>query len=169
MYYPTLLVQKKKYFASDFSRWYSLTKFNLSELPYIRTEAQFCLFLFRKYGEGRFMCLASVHGRRGFFVFWIGNIRSDGFVRDIKSSKWVGSLSDEQLGVQEQDQQTDEYFIERERREAEAKNKVRRKRRGVHPWLIPAGRTGDWHDFNSSIDGRYQEYLNGDYVEQSIW
>ncbi len=116
----------------------------------IKTEKQFCIYMLQKYGEGTYMVLAYVKRRKGCFVFWIGDIYRNGFKRNCKTTAWVDRLDDEKLGIYRDDYENDGYWDERDEKVKKYKSKVRRKRRGVHPYLVPA-KPGDWHDYSELI------------------
>ena len=53
----------------------------------IKTEAQLCYYIYCKFGEGRYMVLAHQRGYKPFWKFWIGFIKSNGFIRDLNKAK----------------------------------------------------------------------------------
>jgi hypothetical protein len=81
-----LMIQKKHRFSESFARWYTQEKMLLDDHSSIKTEAQLCGYMYRKYGAGRFMVLAYQKGYSGFWCFWLGEIFRNGFVREGKKN-----------------------------------------------------------------------------------
>lgn len=59
------------------------------------TEADLCKYIYSKFGEGRFMILAWKPRHEGFFCFWLGNLYSNGFIRDVNKNKDLSKLKEE--------------------------------------------------------------------------
>ena len=150
IYPPLLLIQKKTFWSSGFSRWYTKDKVVLNPDSKIKTEKQFCLWLLQKHGEGTFMVLAYVKRRKGCYVFWIGDIHRNGFRRNCKTTGWVHRLDDQKLGINRNDYENDSYWNERDEQIEKYRSKVRKKRRGVSPYLVPS-KPGSWYDFEGWV------------------
>lgn len=139
-----LMIQKKKFWSSGFSRWYSVGNVLLDDFTYIKTEAQFCLWLLRSYGEGRFMIRAVRKGRKGFWIFFIGDIGLNGFKRDRKNNVWIDRLPEDKLGVYPDEYYQDEYTKEEHKQQLIRKKKHRP--RNLYG-LIPSQPVGHVHQF----------------------
>lgn len=150
-----LLIQKKKFWGTgtgfsgrSFGRWYSVGKATIEGQGLIKTEAQLCLFLKRKYGVGRFMVTAIRKGRKGLFVFWLGEIYKDGFTRDKKNSQWIESIETPYDSENYEDEEG--YNSRKEKYIGHKQNSYRHKKRGPD-CLEPSQPVGNNHS--------YQEYL----------
>lgn len=61
----------------------------------ISTEAELCRYIFNTYGEGRYHIVAWQKGLRGFWLYWLGNINEQGFIRDKRKNKELDKLKGE--------------------------------------------------------------------------
>lgn len=112
-----LNIQKLGKTRGDWVRYHCVEKMILDEYSPIQTEAQFCSYLFHKYGAGRFKVDAFQKGHKGFWLFWIGNLYSNGFVRDINKNKEVDRLQKalaRTKSYEEQEEIREEIQFERE-------------------------------------------------------
>ena len=67
----------------------------LEENGVIKTEAQLCYYMYKKFGSGRFSCLGFKKGIRGFWLFWLGNLYENGFIRDKNKNVELEKLKEE--------------------------------------------------------------------------
>lgn len=161
-----ILIQKKKFFPSTFSRWYSQRKIILDvDSGPIRTEAQFCHYLLLNFGVGYFMCIATRKGKKGFWLFWKGTLDMNGFIRDKKVSTYLHNLevSPEELGLNPQDFRTErayenEYNIRKDEFIEDKINKRRRIRSGPLG-LRPSQPISHKHDYQEHRRENYGKYL----------
>ncbi len=56
---------------------------------HIKSESQFCKFLYDYYGKGFFSCLAWKVGHKNIISYWKGIIDKNGFTRDLFNSDWI--------------------------------------------------------------------------------
>lgn len=76
----------------DWVRYHLSEKMLLDDYSLIQTEAQLCSYMFHKYGVGRYKIDAFQKGRKGLWIFWIGYLYPNGFVRDINKNREVERL-----------------------------------------------------------------------------
>ena len=95
-----LIIKKPKQTKGDWAFYREIDKVMIDEESPIKTEAQFCHFMYKKYGEGRYQVLAFRKGVRGFWLFWLGNLYSNGFVRDLGKNKYMDQLQKEHLAAE---------------------------------------------------------------------
>lgn len=98
-------------------KYYPKEKMLLDEYSPIQTEAQLCSYIFHKYGEGRYRIDAFQKGHKGFWVFWIGNLYPNGFMRDISKNKEIDRLQKalaRTKSYEEQEEIREEMQFERE-------------------------------------------------------
>jgi hypothetical protein len=123
-----IMIQKKYQINSGFNRYYTVDRIIIDNDSPIKTEAQLCWYIYRKFGEGRFMCLAFQKGRKSFWNFWTGFLYENGFVRDIGENKEIFKLKKELANVndyEEREMITEEIDLEREISAEEKKEKWR--------------------------------------------
>lgn len=90
-----LLIQKQHRYSSGFFRWYPVKRMLLTEDSWIRSEADFCTYLYRLAGPGRYSVLAWQKGKESFWLFWLGNLYEHGFTRDKKKNTYIDKLKGE--------------------------------------------------------------------------
>lgn len=73
-------------------KYYFMEGLLLEENSPIQTEAQLCWYIYSKYGEGRYQILAWKKGVKGFWMFWLGNLYENGFIRDVRKNTEVDRL-----------------------------------------------------------------------------
>lgn len=87
-----IIVKKPKQTRGDWAFYKEVDRILLDDNSKIKTEAQFCFYMYKKYGEGRIQCLAFQKGHQGFWLFWLGNLHSNGFIRDLHKNKELEKL-----------------------------------------------------------------------------
>lgn len=120
-------------------RYYLLEKILITGQG-IQTERELCKYLLETHGPGRFFLRAWQKGYEGFWVYWLGQINVDGFVRDARVNKemkelredyrsaegeekeWVGELID----MEKEEQQKKESYYDNEGKRIKRKRKKRR-------------------------------------------
>jgi len=118
-----LQVQQKKVFSESFNRYYNVEKL-LVDGNMIKTEAQLCGYLFRKHGKGRYKIVAWQKGHKGWWMFWIGNLHANGFIRDQRKNVEMDKLQQELKKAktyEDRDVIEQDLEIEREIHEIETK------------------------------------------------
>lgn len=156
----TIHVKKPKQTSGDwaFYRQVSSGKIEIGPYSRIKNEAQFCKFIYDNWGEGRYQCLAWQKGYEGFWLFWLGNIYSNGFIRETNKNKEVDKLKAQFVKAQsfeEKQDIEDEIQFEKELYEIDRKKldkfgkPKRTKRRG--PVGITTMRPGIMHEFQEYI------------------
>jgi hypothetical protein len=113
----------------------------------IFTEKQLCEFIFRNFGPGHYMVLAWKKRRRGFWIFWKGDIEHDGFIFEKKDNVDTDEL---RLLKEEYDEEKDPDYraVLEEEIEREVNNNKKRKY-GFTPYLKPSSKRGEffhWED-----------------------
>jgi hypothetical protein len=126
----------------------------------IRTEKQLVNFLKNNWGYGEYLIFAHLKGREGLFVFWRGELTSDGWIFQAKEydKKEIVQLEKEMLKA---DNTEEKAFIEEEIKDFKEMNKEesKTKRYGFFPFLRSSGRRGEWHGWNEdeSLDDGIKE------------
>jgi len=112
-----LLIYKLGKTKGDWVRYHLDEKMLLDDYSPIQTEAQLCSYMFHKYGQGRFKIDAFQKGRKGLWIFWIGYLYPNGFVRDISKNKEIDRLQKalaRAKSYEEQEEIREEMQFERE-------------------------------------------------------
>ncbi len=73
-------------------KYYLMEKLIIEEGGPIQTEAQLCWYIYKKYGAGRYQLLAWQDKHKGFWIYWIGDLNENGFIRDINKNKELDKL-----------------------------------------------------------------------------
>ena len=114
-----------------------LNQYNKKEeilLPlWIKTEAQLCYYMYRRWGVGRYHILAWQKGYEGFWTYWLGDLYTNGFIRDRKENRELNKIENKMQRAedfQERQELEEEYNQEREIVELE-RNVRRRGPRGI--------------------------------------
>ena len=87
-----LRIMKKFEISSTWRRFKEVDKIIIDKYSTIKTERQLCYYIYKRFGEGRYMILAWKKGQEGFFRFWLGFIQENGFIRDISRDREVQQL-----------------------------------------------------------------------------
>src|SRR3989304_3403184 len=90
-----LQIKQRRPFGNDWVRFWPVDKILLDNGSIFKTEAQLCLYIYKNFGVGRYQILAWQKKYEGFWLFWLGDIVENGFVRDIKKNKEVEKLKGE--------------------------------------------------------------------------
>lgn len=81
-----LIINKLGKMKYTWVKYYQMEKLLLEEHSHIQTEAQLCYYVYQRYGEGRYQMLAFKKGHKGFWIYWLGNLYENGFIRDIRKN-----------------------------------------------------------------------------------
>lgn len=112
-----LNIQKLGKMKFTWVKYFPCEKMLLDEYCPIQSEAQLCSYIYHKYGEGRYKIDAFQKKHKGFWIFWIGDLTPNGFIRDIRKNKEVDRLQ-KQLAraktYEEQEEIREEIQFERE-------------------------------------------------------
>ena len=140
-------IKRRRPFGYSWVRFEIVDKLLLESDSIIQTEAQLCKYMLDKFGLGRYQILAWQKGYEGFWLFWLGDILPNGFMRDKDKNKEVEKLKKEfkKAGTYEEKAQI-EQEIEFEKDMFKLDKQI--KRRG--PRMITTSRPGIVHP--------YQEY-----------
>ena len=112
----------------SWTRYKPLDKFLLETDSIIKTEAQLAYYIYKKHGPGRYQLLAWQKGYEGFWLFWLGDIMDNGFVRDLNKNKALDKLKQSLNKAQTYEEKAeveDEMQFEKELFEAEKTTKRR--------------------------------------------
>jgi hypothetical protein len=112
-----LNIQKLGKMKFTWVKYFLCEKMFLDEFSPIQTEAQLCSYMFHKYGEGRYKIDAFQKGHKGFWLFWIGNLYPNGFMRDLRKNKEIDRLQKalaRAKSYEEQEEIREEMQFERE-------------------------------------------------------
>ena len=90
-----VMIKKCRPFGYNWIRYEEVDRILLDNNGPIKTEAQFAYYIYRKFGTGRYQCLAWQKGYEGFWLFWLGDIYDNGFFRDIRKNKEIERLKDD--------------------------------------------------------------------------
>lgn len=78
-----LLISKKKIFDDKgWNRYYKMDFIEVDTGINIFTEAELIFYIYRRFGTGRYMVRAFAKKHEGFWIYWIGDIYDNGFIRD---------------------------------------------------------------------------------------
>ena len=124
----------------------------------IRTEKELAVFL-RNFGYGLYTVLGHKKGIRGGYVFWKGDIRSEGWIFDKKAYLNNDEKKEIENYEKELNDATDEDLstIHREISQVKqiAKDSTKYRKYGFYPFLIPSGRRGQinfWEDVDKPLE-----------------
>ena len=88
MIYPVkICIKKSGPVGRNWVRFKQVDKILLAPNSSIKTENELCKYIYKKFGEGRYLLLAFQKKYKGFWCFWIGNIFENGFIRDLRKNK----------------------------------------------------------------------------------
>ena len=147
---PKLLIQKKFWKPSynnpkGWTRFYTQAKIDLNESQFY-TEKQLCRFIFNNFGEGHYMVSGFVKGRKGFWLFWKGDIESRGFQFETKKLTRSGDLK---YLIEEYHNPENREYRDLLKKEIEEEMTETKKYRGFKNHLSQSGRKGQfifWED-----------------------
>ena len=103
--------------AGDWGRYYTMEKMIMKTEVDFKTEAELMKYIYTKYGEGRFQILAWEMGHEGFWLYWMGNLYHNGFIRDKSRNKEMEKLKGELMKATDHDERemiSEEIDFERE-------------------------------------------------------
>jgi hypothetical protein len=112
-------------------KYYLTEKLLLEPDGPIQNEAQLCWYIYNKYGSGRYQILAWQKGKEGFWMFWLGDLYEQGFIRDLNKNKELSKLQSQLYKAktyEEREEIQENIDFEREIGNEERKTK----RRGVY-------------------------------------
>lgn len=87
-----LIIKKPKQTKGDWAFYREVERIVIEERGPIKTEAQLCYYIYRKHGVGRYQIVAFQNGHKGFWLFWLGNLYENGFLRDMNKNKDLEKL-----------------------------------------------------------------------------
>ena len=87
-----IIIKKPKQTRGDWAFYREVGRILIEENGPIKTEAQLCHYIYRMFGEGRYQCLAWQKGHEGFWLFWLGNLHDNGFIRETDKNKELNKL-----------------------------------------------------------------------------
>lgn len=90
-----LLIKQRRPFGHDWVRFYDVDKILIDDSSILKTEGQLCYYIYKKFGVGRYQILAWQKGHEGFWMYWLGDIMENGFIRDIRKNKELDNLKGE--------------------------------------------------------------------------
>jgi hypothetical protein len=137
------MIKKRYPFGYDWIRYHEVDRM-LLDGNIIQTEAQLAYYIYRKFGEGRYQILAWQKGHEGFWLFWLGDIYHNGFIRDKNKNKDLEKLKEKfekANSYEDKEDIEDEMEFQREMFEIDKSTK----RRG--PYGIKTSRPGQLHEF----------------------
>jgi hypothetical protein len=106
---------------------------NLNDYPQIQTEKILARLIYNNYGEGKYLCFAFIKGYKGTWVFWKGEVNSDGFINTVEPAtrhKSIEKLRDEYAKAEDDEER--EWIKE----EIEDEKEIRTsKRRGLMGYI----------------------------------
>lgn len=85
-------VMKKLPWVYKGFRFRKIDEFIIDDFSWMKTERDLCKYIYDKFGEGRYMCHGYCKGIKGFWAFWLGDLYSTGFQRDLTKNKEVEQL-----------------------------------------------------------------------------
>ena len=123
-----IIIKRPKQTKGDWAFYREIDRILLTDAGAIKTEAHFCAYIYRKFGVGRYQCLAWQKGHEGFWLFWLGNLYNNGFVRDLNKNKELERLKvnfDKAKSFDEKEEIEEEMQFEKELSAEEKKLKRR--------------------------------------------
>ncbi len=139
-------IKKRKIIGNPPNPWVKFDRVEnviiIPEKTRLNTEAKFCNYIYRKYGEGRYQAIAWQKGYRGFWLFWLGDLYHNGFVRDVSHNKDIQKLK---VSYRRADSYEEKEMIEEEIESEKEMDDRKTKRRG--PRGIIKLRPGIMHSY----------------------
>lgn len=105
-----IIIQKSRPVGRDWQRFRSIDKIILTNNSSIKHESDLCKFIYRKFGEGRYMLLAFQKKYKGFWCYWIGTIYSNGYVRETRKNKELEKIKQNYTGDDFEDFENEKQF-----------------------------------------------------------
>lgn len=99
-----LRIMKKIQYSSNWKRFVEVDKIIIDKFSPIKTEANLCYYIYRRFGEGRYLVLAWKRGHEGFWRFWLGFIQDNGFIRDISKDREMEQLQKQYVVAKSEDE-----------------------------------------------------------------
>ena len=121
-----IIINKNVPLGYSWTRYKGVDRILLDDSGVIKTEAQLCFYIYKKHGEGRYQLLAWQKKFSGFWMFWLGNIYENGFIRDIRKNKEAAKLKvefDKAKTYEEKEMIEEEIQFEKEVFEEDKKSK----------------------------------------------
>ncbi len=119
--------------------------------PYldIRTEKQLARFLLDQFGEGEYKLFGHLKGREGMYVFWHGEVSTDGWIFIMKEYDKT-DIIDIEKDLNTVNSEEERYEIEElaDSFKEMAKEDSKAKKYGFSPFLLSSGRRGQWHSWS---------------------
>lgn len=122
------MIKIRKPFGNDWVRYWPVDRIMLDNNSKIKNESQLAYYIYKKHGQGRFQILAWQKGYEGFWLYWLGDIMQNGFIRDKNKNKELDKLKFEfnKAGTfEEKSDIEEEMSMEREINELDLKTKRR--------------------------------------------
>jgi hypothetical protein len=145
-----LLIEKRFPTRGDWMRYREVGRVQIdTDSSVIKTEKQICKYIFDRFGDGNYKVIAWTKGYEGFWLFWIGDIMEQGFIRNVrKNNKEIEYWKDEWNKADSyEEKESIEEIIEDVRKDVEKNKKLEsRKRRG--PWGFKLSRPGILHNYD---------------------
>jgi len=88
----------------DWGRYYPVEKIVITPGIDFKTEAELAFYMYKKFGEGRFQIISWQKGYEGFWLYWLGNIYENGFVREKGKNKEMEKLKKELAEAKDYDE-----------------------------------------------------------------
>lgn len=132
------------------------TEYNKFGEPYpflnIETEKQLALFLFQHFGEGIYRLFAYLKGRKGLYTFWYGEINPEGWMFFNKEYEKEDLYDiDKEMNNVESEEERLELEELRHVLEEKEKNRTKKRKYGINPFLKNSGRRGSWHTWDENV------------------
>lgn len=87
-----LQIKIRRPFGNDWVRFYEVDRMLIDSNCFIKTEAQLAYYIYKKHGIGRYQVLAWTKGHEGFWMYWLGDLYENGFIRDKRKNKNLDKL-----------------------------------------------------------------------------
>lgn len=87
-----LHIKLRRPFGQTWVRFYPVEKLLIDNNCPIQSEAQLMHYIFQRHGPGRYQILAWQKGHEGFWLFWLGDLYENGFMKDINKNKEMDRL-----------------------------------------------------------------------------
>ncbi|MEK6879871.1 MAG: hypothetical protein AABY22_09705 [Nanoarchaeota archaeon] len=176
MYRPKITLQKIYRISEEHWRYYSpsgkgtkMPTFDLDyeinpkypNISYIKTEKQLCRFIFENYREGFYTVIAHIRGRRGFWIFWKGEINKDGFMFNRKERYNKSKIESLKNQLKEANESEASIIQEELTLEIELGDINKYGKFGFVPYLTPSGKRGEftfWVDDENSLKSKNEIY-----------
>lgn len=142
-----VMIKQLRPLGRDWVKYTEVDRILITGNPPITSEARLCYYIYKKFGVGRYQLLAWQKGHEGFWMFWLGDITDNGFLRDRGKNKELDRLKKEHDKARSYDEKSDiEEEIQFEKEISTEEKKL--KRRG--PYIItksPVGQLNPYEEF----------------------